>query len=102
MPKPQWTTKEQYEWLTERLPDFTAAQEKKSTAKFFGPLYAEWFKDFPNGDPTAEQLAEANGDRAVAEAKLMKAAKGVSNFSHVELLKTDHEDIPSACVLLVL
>jgi hypothetical protein len=65
-------------------------------------LYAEWFKDFPNGDPTAEQLAEANGDQAVAEAKLTKAAKGVSSFSHVELLKTDHEDIPSVCVLLVL
>jgi hypothetical protein len=81
MPKPQWTTKEQYDWLTPHLPAFATAQEQKlSMAKFFGPLYAEWFQDFPNASPTAEQLAASGGDQAVAEAKLTKAAKDVSTY----------------------
>jgi hypothetical protein len=86
MPKPKWTTKEQHDWLTSHLPAFTTEQEKKpqSMSKFFSALYVQWFKDFPNPEPTAAQLAAANGDRAIADAKLTKTAKDVSTGLHVK------------------
>jgi hypothetical protein len=79
MPKPQWTTKPQSDWLTAHLGDFVMAQGKRSTmAHFFGPVYADWFKAFPSPDPTPEQLNEAKGDVDVAKATVMKDIKSVS------------------------
>jgi len=79
MPKPQWTTKPQSDWLAARLGDFVAAQGKKSTmTRFFGPVYADWFKAFPSPDPTPAQLEKAKGDMDVAKATITKDTKSVS------------------------
>jgi hypothetical protein len=81
MPKPQWTTKPQSDWLTARLGDFVAAQGTKSKSTmthFFGPVYADWFKAFPSPDPTPEQLEKAKGDMDVAKATITKDTKSVS------------------------
>jgi hypothetical protein len=81
MPKRQWTTKEQHEWLTERMPSFAAAQENKAitTKHFFGPLYVDWFKEFPCPEPNAKQLADAKGDKKVTVAKAESSMKNVSS-----------------------
>jgi hypothetical protein len=89
MPKRQWTTKEQYEWLTGRMPSFTAAQENKSIPikHFFGPLYVDWFKEFPCPEPTADQLADAKGDKEVAVAKAESSMKSVSSAQIVIFIR---------------
>ncbi|KIM77360.1 hypothetical protein PILCRDRAFT_91119 [Piloderma croceum F 1598] len=72
MPKHKWTTDEQHDWLSSRMPDFVAAQEKKpsSMKPFFGPIYVDWFKIFPCPEPTVKKLAEAKGAGDVAKATL--------------------------------
>jgi hypothetical protein len=80
MPKPKWTTKPQSDWLTARLGDFVAAQEKNlpTMTHFFSPVYADWFKAFPSPDPTPKQLADSKGEMDVAKAVITKDTKTVS------------------------
>ena len=83
MPKQQWTTKEEHEWLSTRLTAFVEAQEQKSSkmTQFFSPIYTKWFETFPAREPTDEEVAKANGDREVAAATIMKNTQMVSgNF----------------------
>jgi hypothetical protein len=71
------------------MPSFTAAQENKSIPikHFFGPLYVDWFKEFPCPEPTADQLADAKGDKEVAVAKAESSMKSVSSAQIVIFIR---------------
>ncbi|KIM87976.1 hypothetical protein PILCRDRAFT_3685 [Piloderma croceum F 1598] len=75
MPKRKWTTKDQHDWLSERLPDFVDAQQTKTTATFFHPLYVDWLKEFPPPGPTEEEIQASSGDKEAANAAIIKKAK---------------------------
>lgn len=48
MPAARWTTKEQTEWLQERLAQYITEHTKDKDYSHFWPvLNAEWFKQFP-------------------------------------------------------
>jgi hypothetical protein len=83
MPKQQWTTKEEHEWLSTRLTAFVEAQEQKSLkmTQFFSPIYTKWFEMFPACEPTDEKVAKADSNREVAAATIVKKTKTVGgNF----------------------
>jgi hypothetical protein len=42
MPKKKWATKEQVEWLEERMAAFVQAQQTKTTGQFFTSVYDAW------------------------------------------------------------
>jgi hypothetical protein len=80
MPKKKWTTKEQEDWLSERIPAFVQAQQEKTTAGFFPPVYESWYKEFPSAEPTPDDIAAAGSDIAKAEALVKKKEREVSIF----------------------
>lgn len=48
MPAAQWTTKEQYKWLQEQLPEYIALHgEDKDYAHFWAKTHLYWFKSWP-------------------------------------------------------
>ncbi|KAG1726702.1 uncharacterized protein EDB91DRAFT_1254203 [Suillus paluster] len=48
MPAAQWTTKEQYKWLHEQLPEYIALHgEDKDYAHFWAKTHLYWFKSWP-------------------------------------------------------
>ncbi|KAG0695570.1 hypothetical protein DFH29DRAFT_1005335 [Suillus ampliporus] len=48
MPAAQWTTKEQYEWLQEQLPEYIALHGKdKDYTHFWAKTHLYWFKRWP-------------------------------------------------------
>ena len=71
----EWTTEEQRLWLEGRLPAYTSAQTNGS--KMFGVFWAatfdEWFKCWPNEEPTEEEKS-----KDIDEALKMKKMKAVS------------------------
>ena len=89
MPKKKWTTKEQEDWLSERIPAFVQAQQEKTTAGFFPPVYESWYKEFPSAEPTPDDIAAAGSDIAKAEALVKKKQREVIFFlslSHTFLM----------------
>jgi len=101
MPKPKWTTKEQEDWLSVRLKDFVAAQEKKpaTMAHFFGPVYKAWFEKFPCPDPTDKEVAKAEGKFDVAKANVEKATKTVSERHALMLPIIEHNFTTSVFII---
>jgi hypothetical protein len=93
MPKPQWTNKEQLNWLSIHIKDFAAAQEAKGSAmsRFFSQVYEDWFEEYPCPPPTPKQLETANGDPETAKAL---ATKGMKDVSHRFHSKYPNADIP--------
>lgn len=67
MTRASWMTLEQRQWLEERLPEWSKAQAANGTKPFRSKLIAEWYKAFPLGALTAEELAKANGNTSQAE-----------------------------------
>ena len=79
MPKPRWTTPAQRQWLEDRIPAFTEAQEKGLTTKIFYPdLYAAWDRDFSLEPPSAIEIQEAKGDLEAARTAKRKFMEIVS------------------------
>ena len=56
MPAKRWTDDERLNFLTEKIHDFQAAQEAKTTAVFFKDLHEEYFKKFPQTDEALQGL----------------------------------------------
>ena len=87
MTRKKWTTKEQEDWLAERLPSFVQAQKDKTSSGFFPPIYDDFNKRWPCPTPTQEEIAAAGGDRAKAEAILLK------KYNKVRILYFKQEDL---------
>ncbi|KAG2743261.1 hypothetical protein P692DRAFT_20747481 [Suillus brevipes Sb2] len=47
MPPAEWTTPEQKAFLESKYNDFLKAQVGASVTQFWGPLFSEWFRKFP-------------------------------------------------------
>ena len=69
-----WTTDEQYEYLMSQIPAFVKAQSSKTTANVWPGIHEEWFKRWPFGPPTKEDIA-----RNLSEDDRVKAVKMVSD-----------------------
>lgn len=80
MGRATWTTLEQSEWLKERLPDWSKAQVASTTKAFRNHTITEWYKVFPLGAPTAEELAKVNGNKPQAERAKRNAMNNVRVF----------------------
>lgn len=78
MPRLQWTTSEQFEWLSERIPDFTEAQQAGTLATFYLSLIQKWIQKNPLEDPTDEELQKAKGSAAAARKTQIEYWKKVS------------------------
>lgn len=91
MPKPAWTTVEQYEWLAARIPSFLDAQKKldnkarskNSLKAFFAPIQTEWEKKWPYPNPTPGELKDAGNNIEVAKARVRKVHIDVSQLRTV-------------------
>ena len=74
-------TEQQKHWLIAKLPEFTAAQDKKTLHHFWRPFYVAWFKVHPFVDPDATVIAANDSDIEKARAEKLKAEKSVSSWS---------------------
>jgi hypothetical protein len=79
MPKKKWATKEQEEWLEERMAAFVQAQQTKMTGQFFTSVYDAWHGTYPSANPSDKQLAAA-GDATKAKASIIKKEREVSIY----------------------
>ena len=59
MPRRKWTTEEQYEWLSERIPDFVEAQQTGTVSVFITSVTQKWYQEWPPGEPTEDEVEEA-------------------------------------------
>src|ERR1700685_1195691 len=80
MPKKKWTTKEREGWLSELIPAFIQAQQEKTTANFFPPVYESWYKELPSTELTPDDIAAAGSDIVKAKALVKKKEREVSIF----------------------
>jgi len=72
MGRKKWTTDEQEEWLSERVPDFVQSQKDKT--RFFPPIYSEFHKLWPYREPVEEEI----------EAQLEKREKETEDTDEVK------------------
>jgi hypothetical protein len=72
------------------MSDFVNAQQTKTTAKFFSPVYEAWHKEYPSAEPTQEAIAAADGDKAKAQAIITKKERevSISLISHHDYVDT--------------
>jgi hypothetical protein len=42
-----WATKQQKDWLTSRLKDYTLSKSNKTAAKFWENTFEDWFREWP-------------------------------------------------------
>ena len=56
MPAHRWTVTERFNFLTDKIHEFEAAQEAKTTSLFFQELHEEYFKKFPQPDEALQGL----------------------------------------------
>lgn len=60
MTRQKWTTEEQGDWLKGQLAAFVDSQvNKTTTTTFFPHVIKEWRKQWPLGEPTANEVAGA-------------------------------------------
>jgi len=78
MTKKKWATPAQESWLTEKMSAFVKAQQTKTTSQFFTLVYEAWHKEFPPAEPANEDIDKADGNKATAQALIMKMEKAVS------------------------
>ena len=79
MPKKSWASNEQLDWLFGHLPDFRRAQEAKTTPSFFTKIYQEFHSQWPLSSPTAEEIADDDGNAEQAQTTKEKASESVSD-----------------------
>ena len=61
MGKRPWTTPAQRAWLKALIPDFTTAQDGKTTEVFFEDTFTKWYVKWPTPVPTQDEIEEAKG-----------------------------------------
>lgn len=71
----EWTSKEQKEWLTARLPGYQKCSTKSSYAKFWPPIYEQWEQKWPIYKELWPELPDEDGLNAVQSAAKGKAVK---------------------------
>jgi hypothetical protein len=83
MPGQNWTTPDQFDFLTDRFPDYTAAQTSGRFDKFWNPLTHKWFQNWPEPQPAVpaelinsapETSLEALQERVLGEAIVRRKA----------------------------
>jgi hypothetical protein len=77
MGKRQWTTEGQRAWLEGLIPDFSNAQDRKTTAAFFEATYRQWYNKWPNPAPTQDEIEHAKGSFEKVLAEKRKAMESV-------------------------
>jgi hypothetical protein len=80
MGRKKWTTSEQDDWLSKRIPSFVQAQKNKTISQFFVPVYSEFHEAWPCPEPSQEEIEANGGDKAKAEAVIFKKENTVSTY----------------------
>jgi hypothetical protein len=80
MTRATWTTTEQREWLEEYLPGWANAQDNGTTKAYRVKVFEGWYKAFPLGTPTDEELAKAGGNASKALRTKRNASDNVRNI----------------------
>ncbi|KAI0086711.1 hypothetical protein BDY19DRAFT_894548 [Irpex rosettiformis] len=75
MTRRSWTTEEQRAWLLLQTKAFIEARDSGAIAEWRGRTYQKWFEQFPEPEPTAEQVQAANGDVEGAKEKAIQKRK---------------------------
>lgn len=65
----KWTEPAQEAWLKKKFPAFLQADSTALRKQFLSDVYLEWQKEFPDAEPTTEELAAAGGLEAAVAAK---------------------------------
>ncbi|KAI0795167.1 hypothetical protein BC629DRAFT_1286996 [Irpex lacteus] len=73
MTRRQWATAEQLAWLRARAPAYLEARQKGELSTWWPQTYQAWFDTWPLEEPSADNVAEANGSREAAEKQLKDA-----------------------------
>lgn len=78
MGKKRWTDETQFEWFEAKKVEFLQQQENHTLETWWGPIYQEWFDTWPLGEPSAEEMLAAEGNKKAAKALQLEIAKDVS------------------------
>jgi hypothetical protein len=66
MPRPRWTTPEQFNWLNAQKPAFSQAVDKDATAEFYQKIRQEFCEKWPLSVTQAEIDKEGSAEKAEA------------------------------------
>ncbi len=78
MPRPSWADEMQTAFLSERKKDFIDAQASSSTRPWLNAVTEAFNLEWPVEEPTAEEIAECDGDLAAAKTAKAAQRRGVS------------------------
>lgn len=71
-----WTTNEQKDWLTNRLPSYVASRASDSPSDFWAGVFEGWFENWPiSGADEGDAAAKSSEEQA-------KKKKAVSDVQH--------------------
>lgn len=86
MTRAPWTTPEQRQWLEKQLPGWANSQEDGTAKLYRTKVFEDWYKAFPLGPPTEEELEKAGGDKRKAEQKQQSDSNDVRWLCSMEKL----------------
>lgn len=86
-----WTTDEQYTYLSSYIPTYAAAQSSKSTGDIWPALFEEWFRRWPLGPPTEEDIKAKKSEDDRIKAKKQVSAKFRYYYIRLHLHLFDRE-----------
>jgi hypothetical protein len=101
--KKRWTTDEQAEFLTSKIPDFLRAQSDGYLSLFWPPLDKEWFARFPKRGLPAASPEQSTPDQpssplsAVAVLDLQRAITNRKNVCFFIYFCGTSDLVPSNC-----
>src|SRR6266576_4645558 len=61
MTRHTWASNEQRDFLDARVAEFKESQKEKDTSTFFKNLFPIWRQEFPDREPTAEEVKSVKG-----------------------------------------
>ncbi|KAK7455777.1 hypothetical protein VKT23_010809 [Stygiomarasmius scandens] len=96
----EWTTPEQFKWLTARIPEFKAACRKRKYKSDYQPrLFNEWFIEFP--EPGAPGPDASKAERDAYGQKVIVRQWQIHNWFYNHTRPAPDQDCDIASLLLV-
>lgn len=85
MTRHAWACNEQRDFLDARVAEFKESQKEKDTSTFFKKLFSKWRQEFPDREPTPEEVNSAKS-RENAVKKIETDINKVRHSRHVIIL----------------
>jgi hypothetical protein len=88
MPGKPWTSQEQFQFLTERIPQYLESQANNELAQAFWPrLYREWFSKFPEPQALSSESEPQTAEMEEAMRKAVDGRRKVSYMMHRDVTR---------------